>query len=537
MIVGLCLMTSCQTNGPSDNELVIAVETAPLTFDPRGPTNAVTARIQQLLFNTLVGKDDRFEIVPELAERWEVAKDGMTYTFHLRRGVRFHDGRELRAQDVAYTFQTLLAPDFDSPKRAALAKLERVEAVATDTVVFRCREPYRGLLVDLIAIGIIPEGTGTSVATHPVGSGPFRFESYRENQEIRLARFADAFQGAPRIERLIIKIIRDPTTLALELQGGTVHFALNVQLSPDFIADQAERGPLKVIIREGAALEYLGVNTTDPVLKDRRVRQALALALDRPAIIQNLLRNQATIASSVLPPTHWAYNRDVIRYDYDPARARRLLDEAGFHDPDGEGPRPRFRLTLKTSSAEQPRKIATVIQENLRQVGIDVQLQSFEFQTLLSDINNGNFQLFFLRQIGANQFTDIFKAAFGSRSIPGDPTLRESERTGFLNRARYRNPSLDRLIAEAEARTDRSEQMKLYARIQEILAEDLPWIYLWYPANVAVMNPSVDNVRIPVSGDFTFLKDVTRLRSQGDGKIIPTRPDRSFFAAHRGARP
>lgn len=513
LAVGICLVPGCRTNSASDDELIIAVETPPLTFDPRGPTNAVTARIQQLLFNTLVQKDDRFEIVPELAERWEVAGDGRTYTFHLRRGVRFHDGRELTARDVVYTFETLLAPDFDSPKRAALSKLERVEAVDAHTVVFHCREPYRGLLVDLIAIGIIPEGSGASIATHPVGTGPFRFESYRENQEIRLLRFPDAFQGMPRIERLTVKIVRDPTTLALELQGGTVHFALNAQLSPDFVAEQQRAGPLKVIVTEGAALEYLGVNTTDPILKDRRVRQALAWAIDRRTIIQTLLRNQATPASSVLPPTHWAYSARVRRYDYDPQRSRRLLDEAGFRDPDGPGPRPRFRLTLKTSSAEQPRKIATVIQENLRQVGIELELQSFEFQTLLNDINTGNYQLFFLRQVGANQFTDIFKAAFGSRSIPGDRTIPESQRTGFLNRARYRNPELDRLIAEAEASPDRSEQIARYARIQEILADDLPWIYLWYPANVAVMNPSVGNVRIPVSGDFTFFKEVTRERT------------------------
>jgi len=360
----------------------------------------------------------------------------------------------------------------------------------------------------LIAIGVVPENSGGTIATHPIGTGAFRFESYVENQELNLRAFADYFQGAPHIERLKVKIIRDPTTLSLELLGGTVHFALNALLSPDFVVEQQRSGRLKVAISDGATVEYLGVNVTDPILRDRRVRQAIAHGIDRQAIITNLLRGQAKIASSVLPVNHWAFNPNVRKYDYDPDRARQLLEEAGYHDPDGSGPKPRCRLVLKTSSAEQPRNIATIIQEQLRQIGIELELQSFEFQTFLNDMNSGNFQLFFLRQVGANQFTDIFKAAFGSRSIPGDQTIKESERTGFLNRARYRNLYLDDLIKQAEASRDRNEQMEIYARIQQILAEDLPWIYLWYPSNVGVMSHKVGNANIPSSGDFYFIKDL-----------------------------
>jgi len=507
LLLGLLPLPGCRRQEEAQT-LVIAVEAPPLTFDPRGPTNAVTARLQQLLFNTLTQKNERFEIIPELAEGWEISDDFTVYTFRLRRGVKFHDGRELTARDVAYTFNTLIAPTFDSPKRAALSKLDRVEPLDAHTVVFRCREPYRGLLVDLIAIGIIPEGSGETIARRPIGTGPFRLERYVENQEVDLLAFPEYFQGAPRVRRLRVKIVRDPTTLALELLGGTVHLALNAQLSPDFIAEQQAGRQLRVVLSDGAALEYIGINTTDPILRDRRVRQALAYGINRQEIITTLLRGQARLAKSVLPPTHWAYHDGVTTYDYDPARARRLLDEAGYRDPDGEGPQPRFRLTLKTSSAEHPRKIATALQSQWRALGIELHIQSFEFQTFLNDINTGNFQLFFLRQVGANQFPDIFKAAFGSRSIPGDPTIRESERTGFLNRARYRNPQLDALIERAEAARDRAEQRALYARIQEILAEEVPWIYLWYPANVALMNPRVRVPAIPASGDFQFLKDV-----------------------------
>jgi peptide/nickel transport system substrate-binding protein len=501
-------LISCGRNDGEAQTLVIAVETSPLTFDPRGPTNAVTARIQQLIFNTLTQKNDQFEIVPELAESWEVSEDLRTYTFHIRKGVRFQTGQEMTARDVAYTFTSLLAPDFDSPKRAALSRLSRVEATEPYTVVFHLREPYRGLLVDLVAIGIIPENSGPTIAAQPVGTGPFKLDAYVENQEVSLTAFPEYFQGAPQVHRLRVKIIRDSTTLSLELLGGTVQFVLNAQLSPDFVVDQQKSQNLSVLISNGAGVEYLGVNTTDPILRDPRVRQAIAYGINREAIIKNLLRGQAKIASTVLPLSHWAYHSGVKQYEHDPDLARRLLDDAGRRDPDGPGPQPRFHLTLKTSSSEVPRKIATALLEQLRQIGIELRLESYEMQTFLNDINSGNFQLFFLRQIGANQFTDIFKAAFGSRSIPGDRTIRDSERTGFLNRARYRNPALNDLIGQAEMAHDQRELLKIFGQIQEMLAEDLPWIYLWYPSNIAVMSRQVGDVTVPTSGDFQFLRSV-----------------------------
>lgn len=504
----LVCATSCVGTGQQEaGTLVVAVEAPPVSFDPRGATPSETAHIQQLLFHTLVWRNERFETVPELAERWESDEAERTYTFHLRRGIKFHNGRELTARDVAYTFESLMAPGFDSPKRAAFSKLRRVEALDADTVVFHCRERYPGLPVDLMAVGIIPEGSGATIAEHPIGTGPFRFENYIESQEITLQAFPEAFRGGPAVRRLKIKIIRDPTTLSLELLSGAVHFAVNTRLSPDFVEEQRRLETLKVAISDGANVEYLVLNTTDPLLADRRVRQAIAYGLDRRAIIENLLQRQAREADTVLPPRHWAYNPNVRRYDYNPDKARQLLEAAGYTDPDGEGPAPRLRLTLKTSSAEYARQIATIMQEQLRLIGIALELQSFEFQTYINDLNRGKFQMGFLRLVGG-YFPDIFKAAFGSRSIPYDPTIRDEARTGFLNRARYRHLETDQLIAQAEVTKDRQEQIKLYGRIQEILAEDVPWIYLWYPANVAVMSPRVGNVHIPPSGDFFFIKDL-----------------------------
>lgn len=509
VIVAAALACACrlgESRGPST--LVMAIEVPPITFDPRGPTNGATARIQQLIFNTLIQKDERFELVPELAEGWTVDPEFREYDFTLKRGVHFHDGREFSAEDVVYTFQTLMSPGFDSPKRAAFAKLDRVVARDRDHVSFHCRDRYRSLPLDLLAVGIIPAGSGLTIAERPVGTGPFRFRQYQENQEINLEASDDAFGSVPRVKNLRIRVIRDPTTLGLELLSGEVDLAVNTLLSPDFVEEERRKRSVNVEISDGATVEYLGVNVTDPILRDPRVRKALSLAIDRHSLIDALLRGQARVAGSVLPPGHWAADNTLTPDDYQPDRARALLDEAGWPDPDGPGPKSRFRIVLKTSSAEQARQIATILQEQLRLVGIDLELLSFEFQTFLSDINRGNFQLFFIRLVGGNQFPDVFKAAFGSFSIPGDPTVSDRQRTGFLNRARYRNPQLDRLIDESERTSVREEQVALYKEIQQILARDLPWIYLWYPANVAVMNRSVENVHVPASGDFFFIRNI-----------------------------
>ncbi|MBI4468769.1 MAG: ABC transporter substrate-binding protein [Acidobacteria bacterium] len=488
--------------------LILAIEGPPITFDPRGPTNAVTARIQQLIFNTLVQKDERFELVPDLADSWTSADDATRFTFELRRGVQFHDGRELTSADVVHTFSSLIAPEFDSPKRSAFARLERIVARGRYTVEFHCRESYRSLPLDLIAVGIIPDGSGSTIGDHPVGTGPYRFVRYLENQEVDLEGFPDAFRNAPRQRRLQVRIVRDPTTLGLELLSGQVDLAVNTQLSPDFVEEQRRRESLAVSISDGASLEYLGINMTDPILSDVRVRRAISLAVDRRTIIDALLRGEARPASGVLPPGHWALDPALRPDEYRPEEARALLDQAGWPDPDGAGPLPRLRLTLKTSSAEQSRQIATILQEEMRLIGIDLELVSLEFQTYLGDINRGNFQLFYLRIVGANQFPEIFRAAFGSLSIPGDPTIPDRRRTGFLNRARYRNPNLDRLIEAAENAEDRDLRIATLQEIQRTLWQDLPWVCLWYPANVAVMDHDVENVQIPPSGDFFFISQI-----------------------------
>jgi peptide/nickel transport system substrate-binding protein len=558
------LSFGCQ-RGREPGTLIIAIEQEPRGFDPRYSTgNAQSARIMQLIYDTLLVKDEKFELVPWLAERFEQSQDSTTFTFRLRQGVRFHDGRMLTSADVKYTFESILRPEARSPIRSSLEKLSAIEAPDPLTVIFRAREPFHTFLGNLPAIGIIPQGAGQEQSSKPIGTGPFRFVSSKEGQSIWLEANPHYWAGAPEIRKLQIRIIPDNSTRQAALMSGEVDLAYNAQFDPETIRALSHRHYLQVVIGNGSNIAHLGINLTSPVLSNKKVRQAIAHAIDRQSIIGRLLRGQARRADSILPPEQWAFEPMVKVYDYDPQLAKKLLDEAGYPDPDGDGPQPRFAITLMTSTAQLSRNIAAIMQEQLRRVGIKLNLQSLELATLLDRINKAQFDLYYLVSVGANQSTDVFQFVYHSRYRDGefddliarlraepDPArcqqvfdrLAEilsrrdycpnpevdrlarqaagaspaSKKSLYLkiadmllgrggaNRSRYCNPQVDRWIIEAERATDRATRKELYSKIQKALSEDLPQIYLWYPANVLVARTTVKNLRIEPSGAWYFI--------------------------------
>jgi peptide/nickel transport system substrate-binding protein len=239
----------------------------------------------------------------------------------------------------------------------------------------------------------------------------------------------------------------------------------------------------------------MNFNVTDPILKDRRVRQAIACAMDREAIVNALWRGKARLANSLLPPGHWARAEDaqMAQYPHDTARAQRLLEEAGFHAL-GDGVR--LRVTLKTSTDETTRLMAAILQQQLREAGIDLQIRSAEFGTFYSDVTKGAFQIYALRWIGSNEDPDIFRYSYGSASFP--------PRGG--NRGHYANPEVDALLKDAAGTPDQNARRRDYVRIQQILADDLPGIPLWYPDNEVIHNKRLTGVAPEGAGNFDFLR-------------------------------
>jgi peptide/nickel transport system substrate-binding protein len=480
----------------SGRELVMMLEKRVTTFDPRVSSDTADERMRQLIFNGLTRKNEKFDPVPDLAEKFEASPDYKAFTFYLRKGIKFHNAQKLSALDVKYTFDTMMAPGFSSAKKVELAReLASVEVGKDDPmiVIFHCNTPCPGLPNIILPVGIIPEGTADQQAKKPVGTGPFKFDSYTEEQEVVLTSNPEYFGGAPSIERLRIKIIPDNSTRESELRKGSVDLAINADFDPVTVEGLQKVPGLKVEFIDGTNIVHLGINVQDAVLKDQRIRRALALAIDRDAIIRDVLRGQARPANSVLPTSQWAYEPNVTTYPYDPERAKKLLDEAGKVENLGE---PRLKLTLKTSTLSISRKTGEAIQAQLGRVGIKLELQTLERQKLTQDMSDGIFQLYLNTSVGGNQSTDIFNFMYHSKSIPPNGQ----------NRSRYKNPLVDKLLDESVlASADRRKE--IFSEVQKILADDLPQIYLWYPKTVVVHRDRVTGLAIEPSGDWQIIRN------------------------------
>lgn len=486
---------SCSRH-PDRSTLVMIIESSPTNLDPRVGTDAQSERIDELLFDPLVRRDEHFNIQPWVAERWEIP-DPKTYIFHLRRGIRFHDGHPLTARDVKWTLDSIRNGSLITLKATSYGLIERVDAPDDFTLVLHLSEPDATLLYNLSdgAFGIVPYGSGKELGRNPIGSGPFRFVEQEPDSRVVIERNDNYWGKIPNVERVRFNVVPDTTTRALELRKGSADIAPSGSLSADMVTTLRKNPKLAVEQKPGTVLAYLAFNLRDPILKDVRVRQALAHAIDRAPMLHYLFGNEGRLADSVLPPQHWAYSGAVPHYDYDPARADALLDAAGYpRGRDGI----RFHLEMKTSTEETTRLLAAVLQQQLRKVGIALDIRTFEFATFYSDVERGSFQLYSLRWIGGNEDPDIFYYAFHSSSFPPK----------HANRDYYANPELDHLIDEGRSTVDQQRRKKIYARVQQILARDLPYIDLWYFDNVVVHSRRVKNLEVSPPGNYDFLDTV-----------------------------
>jgi len=468
------------------------IESSPTNLDPRVGIDAQSERIDNLIFDDLLERGDDLNVAPGLAERWDIP-DPLTYVFHLHSGVRFHDGRPLASRDVKWTFDSLLQGKIRSTKAAVYKFVDRIDAPDDLTVTFHMKEPDSTLLWNLSdgAIGIVPFGSGEEITQHPMGSGPFKFVSAETDREVTLERNDNYWGEKAKLDRVHFAVVPDETTQALELRKGSGDVAIN-SLTPDTVAT-LERDPNLLVEKSGGTrLAYLGFNLRDPILRDVRVRQAIAYALDRGPMIEYLWRGQAQPAKSVLPAQSWAYNGSVPPYLHDSEKARQLLDAAGYQPMNGV----RFHITMKTSTDANTRLMVAVMQQQLRDVGIALDIRTFEFATFFSDVQHGAFQMYGLRWIGGNEDPDIFEYAFHSSKFPPNGA----------NRNYYSNPKVDLLIDRARREIDTKARKPLYAEVQSILGEELPYINLWYLDNVMVHTKRVRNVKLNSAGNFDFLR-------------------------------
>ncbi len=491
------VLFACRSSEIPPDTVVIGIESAPTNLDPRLATDANSSRILGLIFNGLVRQDSKGRLLPDLADRWTI-QDSRTYLFHLRKGVHFHNGALLSSRDVKYTIDSILDPATGSPHRSTYEMIESIETPDDDTVLFRLKEPFAPFLLSM-TMGILPRKETSRkkdrFASNPVGTGPFRLKESRPGESYTLAANPAYFGGPPKLKKVIFKIISDSTVRFLEMRKGTINLLIN-GIELDYIPLVRRNPDLKTVTSPGVNYSYIGLNLTDPILKKRAVRRAIAQAIDRKAIIRYLLKGTAHSATGLLSPMNWAYNGNVTTCDWNPDQSKRLLDRAGYPDPDGDGPETRFTLTLKTSEDALRKRIAAVLQQQLRKVGIGLQIESYEWGTFYGDIKSGNFQLYTLSWVGITE-PDIYYYIFYSGNTP----------PRGANRGRYSNPEMDDLLIRARHTLNPSRRKKYYARIQEILARDLPYISLWYYDNIAVMRKNLHGFALDPRGDLFSLKD------------------------------
>jgi peptide/nickel transport system substrate-binding protein len=508
----LILPPGCRTRS---NAFVIALGDNIRTIDPIGSpsVDAASERVRTLMFNSLVKKDEKFDYVGELASDIKRADDGLAYTFTLHDGVKFHNGQALTSADVKYTLDLVFSSNF--AKSASFYKtgaekrsyIKSVEASDARTVVVTLIEPWVGLLSNLVPISIIPKDSYESQKTHPLGSGPFKFVRYENAQQVcDLEAFPEYWEGAPKLQTVRVRVMSDMNQLQAELQAGRVDIApMPTSLSPDAVKRLEGDPNLQVKVFNGSNVNLLTINTASPPLDNVKVRQAIAYAIDRESLIKNLLLGLAKIAHSIIPEESWAYTPGQT-YSYNPARAKQLLDEAGFRDPDGDGPRMRFDkpIVYKLSgSSISGRQYAGVIQNYLKEVGIPVEIQTPEQNTLFDELKRGNFQITYSQWVGGNQDPIFYKDLFATSEIP-------SESRPSRNRSRYSNTDLDALLNEAVNTYDRQKAKNLYTRIQEIVSRDVPVYPLWYQSNVVIARKNVQNIQVNASGDWGFVRNLSR---------------------------
>ncbi len=492
------LFSSACRSTPADRPpgyLVAAIESYPLQLDPRYATDANGTRIGNLIYSSLLRADEQARLQPELAESFNMIDD-RTYAFDLRRNVKFHNGQPLTAADVKFTYESILDPRNRSPKSGLLKPLRAIEQTGPYQLRFHLFAPHAPF-IEQFTLGIVPAASPADPAAPmqaPPGSGPFMLQATEAGENITLRRNPNYWEEKPPLSGIVFKIVPDALVRALEFKKGNIDFMEN-DLEPDMIPWLKKNTGADVNAYPGTTFQYIGINLTHPILKQVKVRRALAYAIDRESLVRRLLKDTATVADGVLSPLNWAYESNVQHWPYDPERAKQLLDEAGFPDPDGDGPLPRFRLSFKTTNIDLRRRIAEAIKEQLQQVGIDLEIRSYEWPAFYNDIKQGNFHLYSLAWVGILD-PDILFQIFHSSSVPprGD------------NRGRYSNPEVDRLLEQGRSTNDKQERKRIYGRVQQILAQDLPYVPLWWWKNVVVKKPTVENFTPYPDGDLISLK-------------------------------
>ncbi len=503
--------------------LIVGSIGEPSILIPMLAGDSASHEVAGLIFNGLVKYDTDLSLIGDLAESWDISDDGLTITFHLRKGVKWTDGVEFTANDVMFGYKTIIDPKTPTAYKEDFLQVKKAEVLDKYTFRVTYKKPFAPALSSWGNLPILPEHllkgkdiTKVDFGRNPIGMGPFIFEKWEPGQRIVLKANPEYFEGRPYIDYYIYRIIPDQATMFMELRAGGVDLMgltpiqYRRQTSTEFFKKNFQKFRYPVF-----AYTYLGFNLKHPFFKDIRVRKAIAYAIDKKEIIDVVLFGLGSVATGPYVPNTWPYNPNVKRYEYNPAKARQLLQEAGWRDTDGDGwldkDGKRFEFTIITNMGNSLReRTATIIQWRLKQIGIKVNIRLIEWSAFI------------------NEFIDKrrFEAVILGWSIGFDPDqydIWHSSKTGEkeFNFISYKNPEVDRLLEEGRRTFDIEKRKKAYFRIQEILAEEVPYVFLYVPDALPIVHKRFKGIRpTPIGISYNLHKWYVP-RSLQRHKLIP----------------
>lgn len=480
------------TAGPTVSDTVVyGVGVDALTLDPHFTDNVPTANAVMHIHETLVTWDENMNIVGRLAESWETSPDGLTWTFKLRKGIKFHDGTEFNAEAVKKTFERILDPNLGSPRRSILSMITDINIVDPYTIQLTTAEPFGPFLSQLATYNaaiLSPKAIdeyGKDYGRNPAGTGPYKLKEWLPGEKIVFERFDDYWGEKPETKTLVFKVIPENTTRVMALQTGEVDIISNV---PPFQLNQLrEDENIEVVLAEGFRTIYLGMNMRRPPFDDVRVRQALNYAIDRDALIENVLNGAATKAIGPEATSIPGASSDLPTFEYNPQKAKQLLAEAGY--PNGLD----ITFVSPFGRYNMDKQVAEAIQAQLAEVGIRAELRVLDWSIFQNVLREG-------------KEADLYLAGKGSPSGDLDFTAQICWTTsGSLNYMGMTDPVLDELVAKQRRTVDPQERLAVLQEMQERLQEVLPWASLYYEKQIVAKNKNL-------TGEFIWPNEFIDLR-------------------------
>jgi peptide/nickel transport system substrate-binding protein len=481
--------------------LVVGLVAEPVNLDPAQVTDLNSNRVGRRIVETLVTfPDEKTEVVPGLAESWTISKDGLQYTFKLRRGITFHDGTPLNAAAVKFSIERQFNPEHPAYKLGKypfanyfFGNVKAVEPLSDDRVAFLLKEPRASFLAILTAAAasiVSPTAamkSGLDYPSKPVGTGPFKFASWDRGQRVVLEKNPTYWKGPVKYDRVVFRPIVEDQARLTELLTGQLDLIVGVPA--DFVAQLESNAKVGLLKQTGVHVWYLGINNQKKPFDDKRVRQALNYAVDKDAIVRDVLKGTGTPSKGPVMPNTWGAEAALKAYPHDPARAKKLLAEAGY--PNG------FSTTLwvpeSGSGMQAPVAMSTVIQSNLKAVGVNVQLQTMEWGAYLAKLRSKEQDLFALSWMAGMEDPDMvmYPLLHSSQWTPNGP-----------NRALYKNDRFDELLTQARHTTDQARRAALYKQAQKILIEDAPWVFVDHEVQIAAFSKRVQGFKLHPSFDL-----------------------------------